>query len=119
MVQFSENELQAELHLPRGAGRKDSPRGREADRGCWVAQVHVVRRVEHLPAEPKEALLRHVEVLGETGVDRMTSWPVHQTDAGVAEGERGWSDERVRVEPSVSAGIGQRRIPQRGRPAIS
>ena len=105
MASGSENKLKPELHLPGGTGGKNSTSGGEVNGGRRNAQVHVVRRIEHLPAELKVPRLGHIKILGQPDVDLLAARAVHDADAGVAPSIKSRNRQSAGIEPKVGASV--------------
>ena len=61
--QYSENHLERDLHLPGVSGGENLPGCALTDGRIGVGQIHVVERVERLPAELDIPLLAEREFL--------------------------------------------------------
>jgi len=84
--QASKVELARELHDPGVPCCQDFSKIRTGVRGRRVAEIRMVRAVEHLPANFKLAGFADVEVLEQAGIEVLEARPGHDVAAAGAEG---------------------------------
>lgn len=98
------NHSQSELHLALDGARRqgsnlarpDLSSGRDAiDAGVWVAQVHFVKDVVHIPAELESETLSDLNTLAQRNITLDVGWASQCVSSGVAQRAGGGTPPRT------------------------